>query len=95
MRVVRDCGYLPDASNDDPLCLKRSGTFEVQSFFCSCTDDLCNGAEAIGGALSSWLPMAMVTVGLLFNSLVMGGGGRQLAAAAAAANGQMMTVERS
>lgn len=44
IRVVRDCGYLRTA-DDDMGCVKRSGTFEVQSFFCSCTNDLCNAAS--------------------------------------------------
>lgn len=48
MRVVRDCGYLADIEHDNQLCLKRSGTFEVQTHFCSCTDDLCNSAEQMG-----------------------------------------------
>lgn len=40
-RVVRDCGYITSV-NDNQGCVKRTGTFEVQNFFCSCTDDLCN-----------------------------------------------------
>lgn len=42
-RVVRDCGYITSV-NDNQGCVKKTGTFEVQNFFCSCTDDLCNEA---------------------------------------------------
>ncbi|XP_031634848.1 uncharacterized protein LOC116348117 [Contarinia nasturtii] len=44
IRVVRDCGYLV-SDNDNKGCLKKSGTFEVQNYFCSCTNDLCNTAS--------------------------------------------------
>lgn len=48
IRVVRGCGYLTD-EHANKECLKRSGTFEVQSFFCSCDEDLCNGAVTLMG----------------------------------------------
>lgn len=50
VRVIRGCGYIKDdiknAEKDDDKqkCLKRSGTFEVQSLFCSCDTDECNAA---------------------------------------------------
>lgn len=46
IRVVRDCGYI-HSEFDDKGCVKRTGTFEVQNRFCSCTDDLCNAAPTV------------------------------------------------
>lgn len=46
VRVVRECGYIK-SDYDDKGCIKRSGTFEVQNFFCSCTGDLCNAAPSV------------------------------------------------
>ncbi|CAK9815599.1 hypothetical protein ANTQUA_LOCUS8513 [Anthophora quadrimaculata] len=45
IRVVRGCGYITD-EKDNGDCLKRSGTHDVQAFYCSCTGDLCNSAES-------------------------------------------------
>ncbi|XP_076163211.1 UPAR/Ly6 domain-containing protein crok isoform X2 [Ptiloglossa arizonensis] len=45
MRVVRGCGYISDAK-DNADCLMRSGTHDVQAYYCSCTGDLCNSAES-------------------------------------------------
>lgn len=76
MRVIRDCGYLTDEKDKDRVCLKRSGTFEVQTHFCSCTDDLCNAGERpvsllwIGAAMLSTisaLPFVMSACGNMAN----------------------------
>lgn len=45
LRIVRDCGYVHD-EHDDRECFRRTGTFEVESIFCSCTGDLCNSTPA-------------------------------------------------
>uniref|UniRef100_W8C743 Uncharacterized protein n=1 Tax=Ceratitis capitata TaxID=7213 RepID=W8C743_CERCA len=45
VRVVRGCGYITDKS-DDGLCLKRSGTHDVQAIYCACTGELCNHAAS-------------------------------------------------
>lgn len=48
VRVVRGCGYVRDA-RDDGLCMKRSGTHDVQAIYCACTKDLCNhGTTTVG-----------------------------------------------
>ncbi|XP_017476920.1 PREDICTED: uncharacterized protein LOC108366938, partial [Rhagoletis zephyria] len=46
VRVVRGCGYIPDERTDDGLCLKRSGTHDVQAIYCACTAELCNHAAS-------------------------------------------------
>lgn len=46
-RVVRDCGYITSENDNNKNCLKKSGTFEVQNYFCSCDSDLCNKAPSI------------------------------------------------
>ncbi|KAJ6641227.1 hypothetical protein Bhyg_06162 [Pseudolycoriella hygida] len=54
-RVIRSCGYIKDEVDPEAVadtdktdgnirCKKRSGTFEVQSLFCSCDTDECNAA---------------------------------------------------
>ncbi|XP_033225276.1 uncharacterized protein LOC117178128 [Belonocnema kinseyi] len=43
-RVVRGCGVLSDESSDNKACVRRTGTHDVQAFYCACTGDLCNGA---------------------------------------------------
>ncbi|XP_053971405.1 uncharacterized protein LOC128872581 [Hylaeus volcanicus] len=45
IRVVRGCGYITD-ERDNAECVRRSGTHDVQVFYCSCTGDLCNSAES-------------------------------------------------
>ncbi|XP_055306703.1 uncharacterized protein LOC129570994 [Sitodiplosis mosellana] len=60
VRVVRDCGYLV-SDFDNKGCLKKSGTFEVQNFFCSCTNDLCNHAATVPP-----LPFSLIIVSALF-----------------------------
>lgn len=45
VRIVRDCGYVEN-DHDDRQCFRRTGTFEVESIFCSCTSDLCNSTPA-------------------------------------------------
>ncbi|XP_012269177.1 uncharacterized protein LOC105693673 [Athalia rosae] len=44
-RVVRGCGFLTD-SRDDGDCVQRSGTHDVLAWYCACTTDLCNAANA-------------------------------------------------
>lgn len=46
IRVVRDCGYIT-SDDDNKGCVRKTGTYEVQNFFCSCTDDLCNTASTL------------------------------------------------
>lgn len=45
-RVIRECGYIMD-DRDDKACPRRTGTKEVEVFYCSCTQPLCNQGAII------------------------------------------------
>ncbi|KAH1003892.1 uncharacterized protein LOC109534372 isoform X1 [Dendroctonus ponderosae] len=45
-RVIRECGYIMD-DRDDKSCPRRTGTKEVEVFYCSCTKPLCNQGAII------------------------------------------------
>ncbi|EDW60738.1 UPAR/Ly6 domain-containing protein crok [Drosophila virilis] len=47
VRVVRGCGYIPDERTDKE-CIRRLGTHDVSATYCACTQELCNGANAVG-----------------------------------------------
>ncbi|XP_020815216.1 uncharacterized protein LOC110189476 [Drosophila serrata] len=55
-RIVRGCGYIPD-ERTDAECVKRSGTHDVAAIYCSCTKDLCNGANS---PLAQWMMLPVV-----------------------------------
>ncbi|KAG5897977.1 hypothetical protein JTB14_013551 [Gonioctena quinquepunctata] len=46
LRVIRGCGYLRD-EHDDKRCYRRTGTANVEVFYCACTKSLCNTANPI------------------------------------------------
>ncbi|KAL1459112.1 hypothetical protein WDU94_011119, partial [Cyamophila willieti] len=47
-RVVRGCGYITEERAD---CYRRTGTFDVDSTFCACKEDICNGSPAFGPSI--------------------------------------------
>jgi len=63
-RVVRSCGWIDDkkvmAGRD---CMRKTGTYDVQMWYCSCYEDLCNSAPGhqmsllllVGAALGCFL----------------------------------------
>ncbi|XP_076642979.1 UPAR/Ly6 domain-containing protein crok [Halictus rubicundus] len=69
IRVVRGCGYITD-EKDNAECVRRTGTHDVQAFYCSCTGDLCNSAES--HTPSFLLPLtSLFTVVLALPSLLL------------------------
>lgn len=46
IRVIRGCGYIPD-KYDDKDCAKRTGTHEIDAWYCSCTKSLCNTGHLV------------------------------------------------
>ncbi|CAH1101157.1 unnamed protein product [Psylliodes chrysocephalus] len=45
-RVIRTCGYIQD-KHDDKNCFRRTGTKDVEIFYCSCTRSLCNDGNTV------------------------------------------------
>ncbi|KAL7300668.1 hypothetical protein TKK_0006651 [Trichogramma kaykai] len=69
-RVVRGCGFVTDEKADDKACLMRTGTHDVRAHYCSCTTDLCNGAESFvaGSAIQRY---GLIGASLMLLLLVM------------------------
>lgn len=64
VRVVRGCGYVEnDPPRNEELCMKRSGTHDVQILYCACKGDLCNSVPA--------LTRPSVTVALAVSAIAM------------------------
>uniref|UniRef100_A0A8D9EIF0 Protein sleepless n=1 Tax=Cacopsylla melanoneura TaxID=428564 RepID=A0A8D9EIF0_9HEMI len=59
-RVIRGCGYITE---DRTECYRRSGTFDVDSTFCACKDDICNGSHSLGP--SRWFLVTSVIAALI------------------------------
>ncbi|XP_050315119.1 uncharacterized protein LOC126749472 [Anthonomus grandis grandis] len=45
-RIIRECGFMQD-KRDDKECIRRSGTKNVESIYCSCTKSLCNDGTSV------------------------------------------------
>lgn len=52
IRIIRGCGYLTDEERDDKACARRSGTHDVQVYYCSCTGSLCNQSSVLQSQLN-------------------------------------------
>ncbi|KAI5733026.1 hypothetical protein M8J76_006754 [Diaphorina citri] len=61
-RVVRGCGYITEERDD---CYRRTGTFDVDSTYCACKGDICNGSPSLGQSTSLVVTSLLAAVVLL------------------------------
>lgn len=64
-RVIRGCGYITEERND---CYRRSGTFDVDSTYCACKGDICNGSSRLDQSGTSLVTSLVAAIVLLMTS---------------------------
>ncbi|XP_031765774.1 uncharacterized protein LOC116413066 [Galleria mellonella] len=47
VRVVRQCGYIPDEEQSEKSCHRQASTGDLFVTYCSCDTDLCNSASSM------------------------------------------------
>lgn len=64
-RVIRGCGYITEERDD---CYRRTGTFDVDSTYCACKSDICNGSPSLDQSGTSLMTSLLAAFVLLVTS---------------------------